>query len=216
MDWRPGEHVTLIGPNGAGKTEVEDRLMSERKNVLFLGTKRIDETQDILRRRQGLRHIKSADELNSQVSTRYYFKPSWPRRLTAGSRKQYHAEAFREILNAAFWQTGWTTFADELRYLSDILGLKDEIVEHLIQGRSQKSSLVGGTQRPRYVPLEAYDQAFHLLLWRDNDRANINRISEMAGLDRQRIIEVVPTLARHDVCVVQPFMGTMFVTNTRW
>lgn len=216
MDWRPGEHVTLIAPNGAGKTELISRLMHERKYNLFLGTKRIDETQDSLVKEHGLRRIKTADELNPEIGTGFYFKPDWPRRLGATRRRAYHAAAFREVLEASFWQTRWTTYGDEMRVLTDILGLKDEVVEHLIQGRSQKSSFVGGAQRPRFVPLEAYDQAYHLFLWRDNDEANLKRIAEFAGLNRKAISEVIPTLARHDTCYVQPFTGTMFVTNTRW
>jgi hypothetical protein len=216
MDWRPGEHVTLIAPTGAGKTELISRLMEPRRYNLFLGTKRIDATQDRLARERRLRRIKSADELNPELGTGFYFKPDWPRRLGAKRRREYHAAAFREVLEASFWQTRWTTYADELRVLAHILGLTDEIVEQLIQGRSQKSSLVSGAQRPRFVPLEAYDQASHLFLWRDNDAANINRISELAGLNRQRVTEIVPTLARHDTLYVQTFTGDMFVTNTRW
>lgn len=216
MDWRPGEHITLIGPNGAGKTELISRLMEQRRYNLFIGTKRIDATQDLLARKHRLRRIKDAAELNPELGSGFYFKPDWPRRLSARSRREYHARAYREVLEASFWQTRWTTYADELRVLSHILGLNDEIVEHLIQGRSQKSSLVSGTQRPRFVPLEAYDQAYHLFLWRDNDEANIKRISEMAGLNRQAVIAVVPGLARHDVLYVQPFTGDMFITNTRW
>lgn len=215
MDWRPGEHITLIGPNGAGKTELISRLMEQRRYNLFIGTKRVDPTQDALVRRHRLRRIKDAAELNSELGSGFYFKPNWPR-IGARARREYHARAYREILEASFWQTRWTTYADELRVLSHILGLQDEIIEHLIQGRSQKSSLVSGTQRPRFVPLEAYDQAFHLFLWRDNDVPNINRLSEMAGLNRTAVQSVVPGLARHDVLYVQPFTGDMFITNTRW
>lgn len=216
VDWRPGEHITLIGPNGAGKTELITRLVEQRKWNLFLGTKRIDETQTRLTKSLGFRHIRDAAELNPQIASRFYFKPDWPRKLTAAKLRAYQAAQFREILDASFWQTGWTTYADELRYLTDILGLKDEIVLHLIQGRAQKSGMVSGTQRPRFVPLEVYDQAYVLYFWRDNDSQNISRISEMAGLNRQQVMEVVPSLARHDVLVAMPFTGDLFVTNTRW
>jgi hypothetical protein len=53
-------------------------------------------------------------------------------------------------------------------------------------------------------------------MWRDNDHANLVRISEMAGLNRQKVVEIVPNLGRHDVLYIQPFTGEMFVTNTRW
>jgi hypothetical protein len=215
MDWRPGEHVTLIGPTGAGKTELTIRLIELRRWVLFLGTKRIDPTQDRLRRMR-FRVIADPAELNPEIDSRFILKPPWPRRANASQVKELHARIFREGLNRAFHQTGWTVVVDEGRYVAHRLGLSSELELFWMQGRSQSNTLVLGTQRPRYIPLEAYDQASHLFLWRDNDTANISRVAEMAGINRRSVTDIVPRLRRHDVLYVQPFTGDMFITNTRW
>jgi hypothetical protein len=69
---------------------------------------------------------------------------------------------------------------------------QDELELFWLQGRSQGNSLITATQRPRFIPLEAYDQASHLFLWRDNDTANIARVAEMAGVNRKTVIDIVP------------------------
>lgn len=216
MDWRPGEHVTLIGANGTGKTELMGRLMEHRRWNLFLSTKRIDETQREFPRIHHLRVIKDASELTPEYGQGFYFKPDWPRRVSSKQRTAYLAAKFRDILEASFWQGGWTTYADELRLLCHHFGLAPEMVEQFTQGRSQLSSVVSGAQRPRFVPLEAYDQASWMYFWKSHDFANIARISEMGGLNRERLTTILPQLDRHTVACIATFTGDMFLTNTRW
>lgn len=215
MDWRPGEHVTLIGPTGAGKTELTIKLIELRRWVVFLATKRIDPTQDRLRK-LGFHVIADPVQINPEIASRFTLKPPWPRRATSAEIKALHARVFREGLNRAFYQTGWTVVVDEGRYVARRLGLESELEMFWLQGRSQGNTLMLSTQRPRFIPLEAYDQASHLFLWRDNDTANIARVAEMAGLNRGTVVQVVPRLRRHDVLYVQPFTGQMYITNTRW
>lgn len=216
MDWRQGEHITLIGPTGAGKTELIVNIARERTWEVFLATKRVDKTQHELHKLTGFRTITAAPELNPEIGRRFIFKPPWPRNATSAQVKAAHAQAFRSILHRAFYQTGWTVIVDEGRYIAKRLGLQDELELFWLQGRSQGNSLITATQRPRFIPLEAYDQASHLFLWRDNDTANIARVAEMAGVNRKTVIDIVPSLGRHDVLYVQPFTGDMFITNTRW
>lgn len=214
MDWRQGEHITLVGPTGRGKTELEISLLASHPWVVFLGTKRIDPTQDKLRA-AGYRIISDPAELNPELATRFVFRPRFPK-TTASELKRAHTLVFRELLMRAYRQTGWTIAADELRYIAHFLGLTDELMLLWLQGRSQGSTVIGGTQRPRFIPLEAYDQATHLFFWRDKDRANVDRVAEIAGIDRRTATAIVPNLPLHNVLYVNTATDDMFVTNTRW
>lgn len=215
MDRRQGEHVTLIGPTGRGKTELTVKLLDDVRYAIFLGTKRIDTTQDRLRAK-GYRTIKDADALNVEISNKFIIRPDFPRKVSAKELRERHSNTFREALMRAFNQTGWTVAVDEAKYLCHFLGLGDELQLLWLQGRSQGNSVIAGTQRSRFIPLEAYDQATHLFLWTDPDMGNIVRNSELAGFNRERVLEAMPTMTKHDVIYVNTVTADMFITNTRW
>jgi hypothetical protein len=215
MDWRPGEHVTLIGPTGRGKTEALTNLMSYRKWGVFLGTKRIDSTQDVLRS-MGFHMVSKVKDITPEVHNRYIFKPPFPKNASAPVLKKAHGEQFSQALITLREQTGWTIGVDECRYIAGTLGLRDELEMLWLQGRSEKTTVIANTQRPRYIPLEAYDQATHLFMWQDPDRNNIARVSEMAGLNADQVFAVLPGLPKHDILYINTVTGDIFVTNTRW
>lgn len=215
MEWNPGEHVTLIGPTGTGKTEVITRLLEDRRNWIFLGTKRRDSTQDALEKMGG-QFIADARELEPEISTRYIVKPGWPNaKADASAIKEHHRRVFLGILTRARAQGEWTVVADELRYITGFLGLSEEMLLLWLQGRSDGISVVGATQRPRFVPLEAYDQPEHLFFFRDSDIGNIRRVAELVSVHRFAVEEIVPNLYGHDVLYVNTRTGDLFVTNTR-
>lgn len=214
MDWRQGEHVTLVGPTGRGKTELTVALLEHRRWVVFLGTKRIDSTQRRLAK-MGYRTIATAAELEPDIATKYVLRPPWPHKISAAEVKRLHKVVFRDGIMRAFRQTGWTVAVDEARYICDFLGLRDEMTLLWLQGRSQGNSVICNTQRPRYVPLEAYDQATHLFLWTDSDHENIKRVADLAGFNRKQVIEAFQRMSKHDVLYYNTVTNDMFITNTR-
>lgn len=215
MAWVPGEHTTLIGPTGVGKTELGIALVSRRVWVLFLNTKRIDATQKRLKE-LGYRTIRTGAELNPEVAQKYILSPVWDKKVSPDTLDKRHAEQFSMALSRAFWQTGWTVFIDELEYINRDLRIEAPVNKLLRQGRSQNNSMILGTQRPRYVTLHAYEQATHLFLWKQSDLGNATRAAELAGINRSLVMEVMPTLEKHDVLYVNTANGLTFITNTRW
>jgi hypothetical protein len=215
MNWKQGEHTTLIGPTGRGKTELTVELLKWRKWALFLGTKRRDSTQDRLRS-DGFKVVTGADGINPDYGSKLILRPPFPKKMSAASLKALQQDVFREGLMRAFHQTGWTVAMDEARYITHFLGLEREATLLWLQGRSQGNSVICSTQRPRFVPLEAYDQATHLFLWTDSDRQNLTRTSELAGFNGKAVREAFQEMDKHDVLYVNTVNEDMFITNTRW
>lgn len=193
FDWRQGEHITLIGTTGCGKTTLENAIEELREYVIFLSTKPLDETQHELGP-LGYKVAKKVEDLSLDVSPRWVINPGVPRKADAHAIKAHQKRVFQETIMYCYHQTGWTVIIDEGRYICDFLGLKAEATLLYLQGRSGYNSVVMGTQRPRWVPLESFDAATHLFFWRDNDAGNIRRIGELAGLDTQAVMEAVQRL----------------------
>lgn len=192
--WRQGQHITLIGTTGCGKTTLELDLQEEREYVIFLGTKAEDETQDELGP-LGFRMARNPEEISLSVSGKWVLHPGGtPNKQTAVDIKHRLREFYRRVLMFCYEQTGWAVIIDEGRFICKFLNLRDEAELLYLQGRSQHNSIVMGTQRPSWVPLESFDAATHLFFFSDNDLGNIKRVSELAGLDRQAVLRAVPEL----------------------
>jgi hypothetical protein len=193
--WKQSQHITMIGPTGCGKTTLELDLVEERDYVIFLSTKPQDETQEELGP-LGFRLTNRVEEVSLDISDRWVLHPGKARNKheSVNEEKIRHREFFRKALMFCYKQTGWAVIIDEGRYICDYLGLKDEVQVLYLQGRSGYNSVVMGTQRPRWVPLESFDQAMHLFFFKDSDLGNIRRISELAGLDRNAVMLAVPEL----------------------
>lgn len=193
FNWNQGQHITLIGTTGCGKTTLELDLIPERDCVMFLGTKEEDETQADLGP-LGFRIARDLKDISLDLSSKWVVQPPSKKQESVKERKIRHHEFYAEALQYCFRQTSWAVVIDEGRYICDYLQLKDEVQLLYLQGRSQYNSVVMGTQRPSWVPLEAFDAATHLFFWKDNDLRNIGRVSELAGLDRRSVQRAVPKL----------------------
>jgi hypothetical protein len=117
-------------------------------------------------------------------------------------------DVFRDAFRSIFTEGCWTVYVDETRYVHESLKLTPYLKLLWQQGRSLGISLVTTTQRPAYMPLEMYDQATHLFLWRDTDRVNLGRLASIAGdVDRDRLRNEVSTLPLHEYLYVNTRTG---------
>lgn len=191
--WRQGEHITALGTTGSGKTTTLIELLERRGHVITFGTKAKDSTLQKLIKRDGYKKI--SDWPPPQTSA-YKKVVLWPK-IEEGNAKEIKARQkaiFGEALSGIYRTGAWCLFLDELRYITDFLGLSEEVELIWQQGRSLGISLVGGTQRPRFIPLVAYDQATHLFFWRENDAENLQRLSGIGWTDSKTLKQVISTL----------------------
>lgn len=193
--WQQSKHITVIGTTGCGKTTLELDLMSEREYIIFLGTKEIDDTQAELGP-MGFRIATDPKEISLDVSYKWVLHPGRIklRGETATEMRNRLRGFYQSAIDYVFAQTAWAVIIDEGRFICQFLGLKDDVSLLYLQGRSQHNSVVMGTQRPAWVPLEAFDAATHLFFFKDNDQKNIQRIAELAGLDKRSVMRAVPEL----------------------
>lgn len=208
FQWKQGEHVTLLGPTGMGKTTLAEEILPLRKYVAVFGTKAKDSSLDKLLRNG---FIKTEEWPPPPYAERVIL---WPSMRSVHYKREQQIE-FYKALSDIYTAGGWAVYLDELRYICDTLKLS-ELVEVLWQqGRSNNISVIGSNQRPRFVPLNAYDQATHLFVWNFNDRENTKRLSEISGLDVKEVSGVISGLPKYDVLYINANTHEMVITNVR-
>lgn len=208
LDWRPGEHFALIGPTGQGKTTMLLNLLPFQPYVVVFATKPRDDSMDKLIA-QGYQKMNRWQSLPAKDTPR---RVLWPPATTLDSVERQR-EIFHDAFDRIFRKSGWTVALDEAWYMANILKLDMDIRMYLLQGRSLGISLVSATQRPAYVPLEIYSQSTHLMFWRDNDRRNLDRLSELNITNKGAVYDLVSNLEPHQVLYVNTRNGRMARTR---
>lgn len=212
--WRQGQHATLIGPNGSGKTVMNKELLRYRERrgayICALATKPRDVELEELEQRG---YLRVHDNTNWSLSS-----PNrlllWP---SAGKFSDLveQRRIFRRALEGAWRAGGWTFLLNELRYLTEHLGLRREMNTLYLQARASKFSLTGETQRPRSVPLEAFSQSTHLFFAACRDDEDLKRVSGLGNADSRLIRATVTALQRYEFCYVNTITGDVVVTKAK-
>lgn len=188
--WYQGEHVTGVGPTKSGKTTLFRELMrrARRENThpwqVVTATKRRDEILDTFKP-DGFVKMPSWQVHDAEVFSKIMLAPPLP----SARDKARQADPLREALTSIYQQGGWLVLLDELKHLADYLKLKPEIELLLHQGRSAGITVVSAVQRPRHVPLMAYDQADHVFMWESRDSNIRKRLGEIGGKADPDLIE---------------------------
>lgn len=208
LQWNAGEHFALIGPTGQGKTTMLFNLLQFHPYLVVFATKPRDESMERLIAQGYLR----MDRWRSIDPRDWPRRVLWPDATTIDSVERQH-EVFLHAFGAIYREGGWTVALDETWYVANTLKLGHEIKMYLLQGRSLGISLLCATQRPASVPLEIYDQSTHLMFWRDNDEANLKRLSGISWRSADMIRRIVSNLDRHQVLYINTRTGRMVRTR---
>lgn len=188
--WQQDEHVTHIGTTGSGKTTMMLNLATIRKYVAVFAPKPSDGTLDGLTRKGWV----LTEEWPPPKDARRVIV--WPK-FSQISDVGRQAQVFGHALESIFRVGGWSVVVDDLPYLVKKLRLGDTLETLYYQARALDISLVGGTQRPRNVPLAALNQATHLFIYRGADRDDVKRVAELGVFSRELLMETIPQLPKY-------------------
>lgn len=194
--YRKNHHITVCGPTGCGKSVLlVHTIIPRRAYVVYFDTKPRDATiEDSYLTGKEWGRTDDPKEIHPWVHHNWIV--GLKKFGDPDSVKAAHKNLFAQTLNKCFGESGWAMIIDEGRYVCDpeYLGLRGKVAQYYIQGRSDDKSVVLATQRPSWVPQEAFDQASHLFFFNDDDLRNIDRMAEAAGADRKMFKELIPNL----------------------
>lgn len=205
LAWLQGEHVSLIGPTGSGKTTLAYFLLPFRQFSIVLATK---PKSPSLTRFGRDHHYKVMKDWRWYPPTRVPKRIIWPE-MNNITDTINQSKVVGETLSNVFVEGGWCLYIDELRYVTETLGYKRWVNLYLLQGRELGISLVVGSQRPAWIPLEVFDQATHLFFWQDRDDRNLSRISGISSMDTYTIRETILSLKTHEFLYINTRSGRM-------
>lgn len=177
IPWIPGEHITAIGDTGTGKTYLVNKIIAQRKYVVFFRTK-ADKTKI-----DGFHMARKASAMDNVYQTRILLQPEYSYQMREGY----------EMLERAWVQGGWTIVIDELWYVERLkLG---SLVERLLtQGRSIGISVVIGIQRPAQISRFVISQSTHLFTFRVEGRD----LQTIKLSTTPRVVEPINSLTGHN------------------
>lgn len=220
FDWRQGQHVGMIGPTESGKSNLTFSILPLRRFWVVFVTKVKDETLEAFGAEDGAVRIEDWPPIKKRgvVRPRPFTAAEMPRRLLWPDASQLGAvdrqrEIFKRAFEDIYTQGGWCTVWDEFWMMCKILGLENEARIMLQQARSNDISFVMGAQRPSRIPVELYDQSTHLFFWRDNDEANLKRISGIGWLAANPIKLFVANLEPFQTLYINTRKGLMYRTT---
>lgn len=207
--WEQGEHVTILGHTGSGKTTIAYEILPIRDYVIVLATKPKD---PLLSKSKGLGyHVSRQWPIDGSI---FKHNVLWPKIERMADIYVQH-DVIGRCLNDVYTAGGWCIYLDEVRYVCDKLRLRGMMEILWLQGRSQGVSIVATSQRPAWIPLEAYQSADHLFMFRESDMNNLKRLKEIGGVDRDALAYALQRIPKHDCIYVNTRDGDMFHFNAR-
>lgn len=107
---------------------------------------------------------------------------------------------FRRLMRYGYRKGNFIVVADEIYSLEKELNLTPDMRRIWTKGRSNGCGLWGGTQRPAFVSLWAY-QAQHIFIGNDPDEETIKRLGQLgAGIPKEWVMATVRSLGKYEFC----------------
>lgn len=217
IDWKQDEHLAAIGPTGQGKSVAIHALVDRyRTYVAYLATKIKDPTLDRYIETGGYARTKDWPPTRGLLKKRPVTAAEMPRRLVWPDASSLDSEVEQKRVFAAciadiYRSGGWCTVWDDWWYLCHILGLEREGKKFLMNARSNDIPFVMAAQRPAGNKLvEIFDQADHILFFRDNDEPNLKRIGGVGWLSSDLIRAHVASLDQYQFLYTNTRNGAMY------
>lgn len=197
--------MAIVGMTGSGKTTFAQQILLDRSFVVVFATKARDDSLYKPLERQGfvIREHWSPTDWEDNNERYVIFKP--PLRRPTRQELDAQAEAFEEALLDVFQVGGWCCYFDEVRYLSDDLGLARPLNLLWLQGRSNNVTMVASTQRPVAVPRNMFEQASWIVTWRVSDLDDRRRTAEYTGPLASQVRVTAAVLPRHEFLAVKKY-----------
>lgn len=191
-NWVPGEHVMICAPTGVGKSVVAQEIVSLRRNVVVIGTKREDETMN---KYLNWGYIRIYDwPPPPRLRGGQYRYVLWPRIKDIEDVTRYKP-LYERFLHSVFRIPWVTVVLDECQFMTEYLGLGKLIGVLLHQGRSGKLTLVSLSQRPVWIPPAVRSSASYAFLGRTVDRSDSQALADFGGVDRRDMYRHLRTLS---------------------
>lgn len=197
-DYGPGEHVTALAPTQNGKTTFLQQLLDytahERLPATTLVMKPDDPVVAKWVKRSGHRRVTTWPPTDPP-----WRKPPgwvlWPKPTGDLDRdEEILTREFRAAMLHAYYKArkgrlhGRILFADEIFGVCAELGLTRYANAIWTRGGGMNCGIWAASQRPAYIPRNAYSQAEHVFIGYDPDAQTRKRYAEIGGVDPKIII----------------------------
>ena len=208
-DYRAGEHVSLIYPTQRGKSHLAYQLLgaamrdNPRLQVVSLMPKPNSPSTHAWAKALNLRETPVWPPQRKLLEAKPAGHVLWPlhrKDLPVDQNRAQVGAMMRKALGAQYWKGNTIMFADDVFILGALMKLNPDLEEWWTAGGEGGAGLWCANQKPSgslstgSVSSFSYNAPSHLFLGRDTDQRNIQRFSEIGGIDPREVEGIVRNL----------------------
>jgi hypothetical protein len=191
--------VTVLAKTGWGKTrmlfDLVNPIATPKRQAVVFATKPRDATMTEFMTENRFRMVRVWPPSPVPFAEKPRGYVLWPRfSYDAATDDAELGKQFRLAINTSYRRGNRMLVMDEVDEITGDLGLKDEVRQIWKRGRSMGTEAWTASQRPFYVPTEAYSQADHLFLGKVPDARDKKRFGEIGEGDPKELISFVDSL----------------------